>query len=181
LVADEPRTHAVAILTKEVRGREPLRIEVPKDVHGFRPTDLELSTIVTTAGGRQVRLLDPAVLLKGKISTLVHLGIAQRPNDERHIRLLIPITSAFLNERMEAVRAGSTAERPLLSAFRYEINVGQSDQARTLAKEYGFDFSAVMPAIDDFAKLPRLAKFVEFELPRILPSRGGPSIEPEIE
>jgi hypothetical protein len=178
---DEPRTHAVAILTKEVPGQDPLRIEVLKDVHGLGPTDLEFSTVITTAAGRHVRLLDPAALLKGKISTLSHMGVTQRPSDERHIRLLIPITSAFLNERIEAVRAGLTAERPLLSALRYAIDVGQSDQARALAKEYGFDFSAVMPTIDDFTKLPRLAKFVEFELPRILPSRDRGSIEREIE
>jgi hypothetical protein len=49
---DGPRTHAVAILTKE-------------DVHGLRPTDFEFSTVITTSAGRQVRLLDPAVLLKG--------------------------------------------------------------------------------------------------------------------
>ncbi len=152
-----------------------------KDVHGLGPTDLEFSTVITTAAGRHVRLLDPAALLKGKISTLSHMGVTQRPSDERHIRLLIPITSAFLNERIEAVRAGLTAERPLLSALRYAIDVGQSDQARALAKEYGFDFSAVMPTIDDFTKLPRLAKFVEFELPRILPSRDRGSIEREIE
>ena len=45
---DEPRTHAVAILTKEVPGHDPLRIEVLKDVHGLRPADLEFSTVITT-------------------------------------------------------------------------------------------------------------------------------------
>jgi hypothetical protein len=178
---DEPRTHAVAILTKEIPGQDPLRIEVLKDVHGLTPADLEFSTVVTTASGRQVRLLDPAVLLKGKISTLLHLGATQRPNDERHIRLLIPITSAFLNERTEAVRAGLTAEKPLLSAMRYAIQVGQSHQAQALAKEYNFDFHAVMPTIEDFTKLPRLANFMAIELPRILPGRDRGSIEREID
>jgi hypothetical protein len=178
---DEPRTHAVAILTKEAPGQDPLRIEVLKDVHGLLPTDLEYSTVITTAAGRQVRLLDPAALLKGKISTLSHLGVAQRPNDERHIRLLIPITRAFLGERIEAVRAGLTAERPLLSALRYAIDVGHSDQARALTNEFGFDFSSVMPAIKDFTQLPRLAKFIDIELPRMLPRRNRGSIEREIE
>jgi hypothetical protein len=178
---DEPRSHAVAILTKEVPGQDPLRIEVLKDVHGLRPADLEFSTIITTAAGRQVRLLDPAVLLKGKISTLFHLGPEQRPSDERHIRLLVPITCAFIKERIDSVRTGITAERPLLSALRYAIEVGQSEEARALAKNYGFEFSAVVPAIDDFTQLPRLAKFIEFELPRILPNRDRGSIEREIE
>ncbi len=171
----------MAILTKEVLGQDPLRIEVLKDVHGLRLTDLEFSTIITTSAGRQVRLLDPAVLLKGKISTLFHLGVEQRPSDELHIRLLIPITSAFLNERIDAVREGLTAERSLLSALRYAIDVGQSDQPHSLAKQYGFEFSAVMPTINDFSKLPRLAKFMEIELPRILPSMDRGSIKPEIE
>jgi hypothetical protein len=152
-----------------------------KDVHGLTPTDLEFSTVVTTASNRQVRLLDPAALLKGKISTLLHLGAAQRPNDERHIRLLIPITRAFLNERTDAVREGLTAERPLLSAIRYAIEVGQSHQAQALAKEFGFDFRAVMPAIVDFTKLPRLANFMAIELPRILPGRERGAIEREID
>jgi len=178
---DEPRTHAVAILTKEIPGQDPLRIEVLKDVHGLTPTDFEYSTVVTTAAGRQVRLLDPAALLKGKISTLLQLGAAQRPNDERHIRLLIPITSAFLNERTEAVRAGLTGEKPLLSAMRYAIEVGQSCEAQALAKEYSFNFHAVMPTINDFTKLPRLANFMAIELPRSLPSRGRGSIEREID
>jgi len=178
---DEPRTHAVAILTKEIPGQDPLRIEVLMDVHGLTPKDLEFSTVITTAAGRQVRLLDPSVLLKGKISTLFHLGVTQRPSDERHIRLLILITSAFLNERTEAARQGLTAEKPLLSALRYAIEVGQSDEAQTLAKQCGFEFGAVMPAIDDFTRLPRLAKFVELESPRILPNRGGGSIVREIE
>ena len=150
-------------------------------MHGLKPKDLEFSTIITTAAGHQVRLLDPAVLLKGKISTLFHLGPTQRPSDERHIQLLIPITRAFLDERIEAVRVGLTAERPLLSALRYAIDVGQSSQARALAKQFEFDFAAVMPAIDDFTKLPRLAKFIELELPRIERSRGRGSIEREIE
>ena len=59
---DEARTHAVAILTKEIPGQDPLRIEVLKDVHGLTPADLEFSTVVTTASERQVRLLDPAAL-----------------------------------------------------------------------------------------------------------------------
>jgi hypothetical protein len=178
---DEPRTHAVAILTKEFPGQDPLRIEVLKDVLGLTPMDLEYSTVITTAAGRQVRLLDPSVLLKGKISTLFHLGVTQRPTDERHIRLLIPITRAFLNERIQATRQSLTAEKPLLGALRYAIDVGKSDQARVLAKQFGYDFAAVMPTIEDFARLPRLARFVELELPRILPNRDRGSIEREIE
>jgi len=38
-----------------------------------------------------------------------------------------------------------------------------------------------MPAIDDFTKLPRLAMFIELELPRIERSRDLGSIEREID
>ena len=65
--------------------------------------------------------------------------------------------------------------------MRYAIEVGQSHQAQALAKEYNFNFNAVVPAIEDFTKLPRLANFIAIELPRILPGRDRDSIEREIE
>jgi hypothetical protein len=79
------------------------------------------------------------------------------------------------------LRNRKNPEKPLLSALRYAIEVGQSDKAQALAKQYGFKFAAVVPALDDFTRLPRLAKFVELELPRILHNRDRGSIEREIE
>lgn len=179
---NEPRTHAVGVLSKEIPGqKDPLKIEILKDVHGLTDEDLAKSTEIVIDGGKPMRVLDAPVLLKGKIATLNSFSGKDRPNDERHIRLLIPITRCFLIERIEAVRKGRIKERSLLSAIRYAVEQGRSAPAQLLARYYGFDFSAVMPAINDFTQLPRVAKFVELELPRILPSRDRGSIEREID
>jgi hypothetical protein len=179
---DEPRTHAVGILTKEIPGqKDPLKIEILKDVHGLTEEDLAKSTEIAIDGRKPMKVLDAPVLLKGKIATLHSFSSKDRPNDERHILLLIPITRCFLIERVEAVRKGLVKERNLLAAVRYALEVGWSIPALELSTQYGFDFSAVMPAIDDFTGLPRLAKFIELELPRIAPILDRGSIEPEID
>jgi hypothetical protein len=179
---DEPRTHALGILTKEIPGQiDPLKIEVLKDVHGLTEEDLAKSTQIAIEGRKPMRVLDAPVLLKGKIATLHSFSSKDRPNDERHILLLIPITRCFLSERVEAVRQGQVKERNLLAAIRYAVELGRSSPARELSAKYGFGFAAVIPAIDDFAQLPRLAKFMELEWPRILPNRDRASIEREID
>jgi hypothetical protein len=175
---DEPRTHAVGILTKEIPGqKDPLKIEILKNVHGLTDEDFAKSTEIIIDGHKPMRVLDAPVLLKGKIATLHSFSSKDRPNDERHIHLLIPITRCFLMERVVAVRQGQIKERSLLASIRYSLEQGWSAPAQELAKQYGFDFSSVMPAIGDFTQLPRLAKFVELELPRILPNRDRGSIE----
>jgi len=179
---DEPRTHAVGILTKEIPGqKDPLKIEILKDVHGLTDEDLAKSTEIESEGRKAMRVLDAPVLLKGKVATLHSFSGKDRPNDERHIRLLIPITRCFLTERIEAARQGRVKERSVLAAIRYAVDQGRTAPAQELAKQYGFDFSAALPLIEDFTHLPRLAKFVELELSRILPYRDRGSIEREIE
>lgn len=163
---DEPRTHAVALLTKQGPGGEELRIEVLKDVYGLTPDDLARSAVLETPAGN-VRVLEPAQLLKGKIATLASFKSENRPNDVRHIRLLLPINRVHLESRITATEQGQIPAKETIAALRCVAELGATPTARALAELHGFDFAtAIPPAIATTADT-KIRNFAHFEFQQI--------------
>lgn len=172
---DEPRTHAVALLTKEIPGTdEPLRVEVLKDVYGLTHEDLAKSAVIHSAQSGNVRLLEPAPLLKGKIATLASFKVTERPNDARHIRLLIPITRLNFADRVMAAESGTITERDAIASIRYFANLAASPRAKTQAREHDFDFSAALPTDLAQSKSEKIRNFATRELARLRAGFAAP-------
>lgn len=165
---DEPRTHAVALLTKKLKDSEGvLRIEVLKDVHGLSRDDLQKSAVLELPEGGTVRVLEPAPLLKGKISTLATFRASERPNDVKHVRLLIPILREDAIDRVAAVEAGTVTEREALAAFQYAAGIVCTPEAHRLAAAHTFDFKAIFPPALETSRLEKIRNFATEALPRL--------------
>ena len=113
-------TVTVAILTKSSdTGDPPLVVEVLDEVNGLTGSDLALDETVETRDGEHYRLLSPLVMLKAKLYNLISLVGQDRPQDLRHVRMLLMIVPHYLNEMATEAREKKERERDLLGAIRY--------------------------------------------------------------
>jgi hypothetical protein len=85
---NEPRTIAVAMLTKEIPGKEPLLIEVINSVNGLTPGDLADPDLLELRPGQVYRVPSPIILLKAKLANVAQIDQSRR-QDVRHVESFI--------------------------------------------------------------------------------------------
>ncbi len=93
---NEPRTIAVAMLTKAVPGKEPLLIEVINSVNGLTSEDLADPDLLELRPGQVYRVPSPIILLKAKLANATQLDQTRR-QDVRHVQMLIPCVTSVRN------------------------------------------------------------------------------------
>jgi len=91
---NEPRTIAIAMLTKDVPGKDPLLIEVINSVNGLTSNDLLDPDILELRPGQVYRVPSPVILLKAKLANASQLDQTRR-QDVRHVQMLIPCVCEY--------------------------------------------------------------------------------------
>ncbi|MFA6285794.1 MAG: hypothetical protein WC661_00315 [Opitutaceae bacterium] len=137
---------AVAILIKPAKENEPaLTIEVLNEVNGLTEADLNMNTVIELADGSHYRTPAPLVLLKAKLYNLVSLANMDRPQDIRHVRMLMQIVPLYLNELGAECRAGRISEANLLGAVRYAGSIVKASFAGNAARSHGLELGEIFP------------------------------------
>lgn len=153
-----PRQMAVALITKELPDGEQLRIEVLRSVYGLGPRDLT-NTLLVEISGRSYRLPSPIVLLKAKIANTHDLVKKERPQDLRHVRMLVIICAHYLRDLHASVLTGATPERTLINTLHALMEVIGTRQALAVAAQHRVNLSSSLPLDLPTDKLPKLAAF----------------------
>ncbi len=154
-----PRQMAVALITKDLPDGEQLRVEVLRSVYGLGPRDLATTLLVEISPGRVYRLPSPIILLKAKIANTHDLVKKERPQDLKHVRMLVIICAHFLRDLHASVLAGATPERTPINTLHALRAVSSTKQAKTVAMKHRVDFSVALPLDLPESKLPKLAAF----------------------
>lgn len=136
-----------------------MRVEVMRAVHGLTNEDLARTTLVEARPGRSYRLPSPIVLLKAKIANTHDLVKKERPQDLKHVRMLVIICAHYLRDLHASVLAGATPERTLINTLHALLAVTSTKPAQAVATKHRVDFSAALPLDLPAEKLPKLAAF----------------------
>lgn len=158
----EPRQTAVALLTKQLADGSELRVEVMRAVHGLAAEDFAstaLFTPDTQQPGKVYRLPSPVVLLKAKVANAHDLTQRERPQDLRHVRMLIPVCALYVRDLYAAVCSGSPPERTLVNTMHALLAVIRSEKSRALSATHQVDFASALPRDLPTESLPKLAAF----------------------
>ncbi len=143
---NDPNSVSVAILIKPMTDNEPpLTIEVLNEVNGLTAADLNMSTVIELADGTQYCTPSPLVLLKAKLYNLVSLANLDRPQDLRHVRMLLHIVPLYLNELAAEYQAGGITQESLLGAVRYAGNVITAPFAGNAGRSHRLDLDEIFP------------------------------------
>ncbi len=154
-----PRQMAVALITKDLPDGEQLRIEVLRSVYGLGPRDLANTLLVEVSPGRSYRLPSPIILLKAKIANTHDLVKKERPQDLKHVRMLVIICAHYLRDLHASVLAAATPERTLINTLHALLAVTSTKQAKAVATQHRVDFSTALPLDLPTDMLPKLAAF----------------------
>lgn len=139
-------TVTAAILVKLAADGSSLVVEVLDEVNGLNDADLALHETVEARDGKRYRLLSPLVMLKAKLYNLISLVGQERPQDLRHVRMLLTIVPHYLHEMAAEVRTQKNAERDLLGAIRYLGEVIRLPWVGNAVRAHGLDLRAMFPA-----------------------------------
>jgi hypothetical protein len=134
----------VAVLTSRTLGNEPpLVVEVLGEVNGLNSDDLALDTVIEVAEGRRYRVPSPPVLLKAKLYNLVSLANLDRPQDIRHVRMLLRLMPLYLGDLTVEHQEGRLTQEELLAALHYTGGVIVAPFAGNAARAYDLDLADV--------------------------------------
>jgi hypothetical protein len=178
---NEPRTIAIAMLTKELSNKPPLLVEVINSVNGLRPRDLSDPDLLELRPGQFYRVLSPVMLLKAKLANVAQIDQARR-QDVRHVKMLVPCVREYLREAHSRTLSGEITERALVDILENARDLSVDPQNLVLAKKHGFDLTNLFPPELTQSKLQKVARFVQFRLPGIAPpsdleARQNPPVE----
>ena len=84
------------------------------EINGLTAADLALDETVETHTGARFRMLAPLVMLKAKLYNLISLVHQERPQDLRHVRMLLIIVPHYLREMAAELRTNQATARDLL-------------------------------------------------------------------
>ena len=115
------------------------------EVNGLTATDLALSSTVEARTGERYRVLSPLVLLKAKLYNLISLVNQDRPQDLRHVRMLLAIVPRYLAEMAADVHARKALERDLLGAIRYLGELVRLPWVGNAVRSHRLDLRAMFP------------------------------------
>ena len=169
---DTPRQTAVALITKDLPDGEQLRVEVMRAVYGLGPKDLAESLSVEISPGRVYRLPSPIVLLKAKIANTHDLVKKERPQDLKHVRMLVIICAHYFHDLHASVLAGATPERTLINTLHALGTVIGTREAKAVAAQHTVNFSAALPLDLPTTGLPKLTAFYANLSATATPRRG---------
>jgi hypothetical protein len=136
-----PADGQLAVFT--TRGKPPLKIDLMSGVFGIPPADigrLEERALVV----RGIKLLDPLFLFKGKCHNLIKLPQSGR-QDLKHLRMLVLILPAYLEELLEEVKTGGLDERQLLQEIKLLLQMGRDGWVRQALKKAELTLADVIP------------------------------------
>jgi hypothetical protein len=156
----EPRTFAVAVLTKRRAKAETLTVEVLREVRGLTRKELEDADLIELRPGKVYRIPSPIRLLKAKLANLREIT-PTRAQDVTHTRLLVYLASDYLAEQHAHVVAKRLTERALVNALHELRKLVWTASARALEMRHGLDLSPAMPTHLPTARLPKLAAFYQ--------------------
>lgn len=160
---NEPRTIAVALLTKEVPGKEPLLIEVINSVNGLTSGDLSDPDLLELRPGQVYRVPSPIILLKAKLANATELDQTRR-QDVRHVQMLIPCVCEYLREAHERVLAGEITERQLINLLENVRTLSIDKTYIELGQRHGLLLSRLFPPELADSKLEKVCRFVRFRM-----------------
>jgi hypothetical protein len=182
---NEPRTIAVAMLTKDVPGKDPLLIEVINTVNGLSSKDLVDPDILEIRPGQAYRVPSPVILLKAKLANASQLDQSRR-QDVRHVQMLIPCVCEYLREAHDRALAGQITERQLINLLETARALCSDKTYIELGQRHGLRLSKLFPAELASSKLEKVTRFVRFRMvdptPALGPtgvSAGEPNPEPK--
>jgi hypothetical protein len=165
---NEPRTIAIAMLTKELPNKERLLVEVINSVNGLMPRDLSDPDLLELRPGHVYRVLSPIVLLKAKLANVAQIDQARR-QDVRHVQMLVPCVREYLREAHNRAILGEITERAYVDLLENARDLWVNPQNLVLAKKHGFNLTNLFPPELTQSKLQKVARFVQFRLPSIAP------------
>jgi hypothetical protein len=177
----EPRTIAIAMLTKELPNGHPLLVEVINSVNGLRPRELSDPDLLELRPGQVYRVLSPVLLLKAKLANVAQIDQARR-QDVRHVQMLLPCVREYLREAYSRTLLGEMTERAFVDLLEDSRDLSVDPQNLELAKKHGFVLTNLFPPELTQSKLQKVARFVQFRLSGIAPpsdreSRRNPPVE----
>jgi hypothetical protein len=156
----EPRTFAVAVLTKRRPNAETLTVEVLREVRGLTRKELADADLIELRPGQVYRIPSPIRLLKAKLANLREIT-PTRVQDVNHARLLVTLASDYLKEQHAHALAKRLTERALVNALHELRKLVWSASARRLESRHGLDLSSAIPTHLPTARLPKLAAFFQ--------------------
>jgi hypothetical protein len=159
----EPRTISMAMLRKEIPGKEPLLVEVIGSVNGLTDKDLASPDTVEFRPGRIYRVPSPVVLLKAKLANVATIDQARR-QDVRHVRILIPCVCQYLGELLERTKTGEITERACVNLLEAARCICTAPRNIELAREHRFEFKEIFPPQLAHSDLEKIARFVRIRL-----------------
>lgn len=127
-------------------GHPVLTVEVLKEVNGFTDSDLALDSMVELNDGHTYRTPSPLVLLKAKLYNLVSLANLDRPQDIKHVRMLLQIIPRYFNELSGELRASRLTEEDLLAAVNYAGSVILAPFSVSAARSHGLNLRSIFPS-----------------------------------
>ncbi len=165
---DDVRQIAVALLTKKPATTEepPLIIEVIRAVTGLTPDDLGRSQTRELRPGEFYRVPTPLVLLKAKLTNLVSLAKLDRPQDLKHVRMLLPICRAFLLEMHADIGRPDMSERNFIGALNYAKAVVTTSDAESATATHGLALWSIFPSTLARSPHEKVRNFAVHQLPQ---------------
>jgi hypothetical protein len=173
----EPRTIALAILSKELPGKEPLIVEVIGSVNGLTDKDLVAPDILEFRPGQIYRVPSPVILLKAKLANVAKIDQTQR-QDVRHVRILIPCVRQYLADALENAKAGQMSERSFVNLLEASRELCTTPRNLELAREHSFGLDVIFPPQLAHSDLEKVSNFVRFRLPGNLAGERSEVKEP---
>jgi hypothetical protein len=169
---DDVRQIAVAILTKPgTADTPPLTIEVLRAVHGLNADDLGRNQVRELRPGEFYRIPVPFVLLKAKLANVATLSRENRPQDLKHVQMLLPICREYLREMHSNIGREDMTERNFLGGVAYATEVISAPAARATAIQHGLDLVGIFPTNLAASPHEKVRNFATKQLPRV--ARGG--------
>jgi len=145
-------------------GANPLLVDELKMVSGLALSEVRKSSVEVEFSGMQVRVLTPMACLKAKLYNLANLDQRDR-QDERHVRILIPCTRAFIRRLLREAQATGKL-RPALNSLEQLLSLTSRRQVVQTARFHHLDLLEGVP-LADLGKMshPKLVSFVAKRLP----------------
>jgi hypothetical protein len=152
----EPRTIAVAVLTKERKSGGTLTVEVLREVRGLTRKELADADIVELRPGQAYRIPSPIRLLKAKLANLREIK-PTRPQDLRHAGMLVSLVSDYLVMQHGEVLARRLPERTLINAIHEMRKLATSPTTAATARRFDLLLQPAIPLNLATDRLPKLA------------------------
>jgi hypothetical protein len=152
-----------------------VKIQTMKSILGLRPGDLSKRAIEMAKDRARFFLPDPVTLLTAKMHNLDEIKDQEKRQDEKHVKIMILCTRAFIGEGIQNRVEG----RKLLNVIdRLHRQVASPMARRLKAKHNNLDFSDALPAdLMPQSADPKIQRFMAEGFPRMAEFHPDPEIK----